>query len=270
MSSRQASSLMSLNFLPCLSGFWCLKPTIFRSPPAVLIAMKWGALSPAARVKLENRGVLLQDVRITQNDLRGILGACWGSSFWLSAELRQALAEAIGHDPEDQTSPVDDAALDNHGPLCEMSTVGLSDFVDLSPLRSDWPLVISVGDTADDFALAIALDWCMPPALWVPPTILGSDTVMAVADALMYTWMSNDRDRTIHLTSCSLEYCRSPPSCQSGCPSARHGRLFPCRYRCRATGRSRCWTPSAQARLGRAVCRRYDRSGCPCPTPDRR
>jgi hypothetical protein len=170
----------------------------------VLIAARWGALSPAARERLQERGVLIQDVAITEPDLVRVVGACWGGSLGFATELRRALAQALGHDPDNETAGINWTVLDEGGPFA-MSMMGLSDFVRAVPPRSDWPLVVAVGDSADDFALAVALDRCMAPALWVPPTILGSDTVQALGNALMFPRSRDDRHRMIHLTSCSLD-----------------------------------------------------------------
>lgn len=174
----------------------------------VLIAARWGALSPAARARLEERGVVLQDIPIAESDLQRVVGACWGSLLWAGTELRRAVADALGQGVQDEEPSLDVIAeLDHHGPFA-LSMVGLSDFTRPLPLRNDWPLVVSVGDTADDFALAVSLDRCMAPALWVPPDILGSNTVSTLADALRFTHTRRDRDRDVHVTSCSLDDAR--------------------------------------------------------------
>lgn len=173
----------------------------------VLIASRWGALSPTARTRLTERGVQVRDVRIPEDELSNVLQACWGGHLWSGTELRRALAEALGRDPEHERPSVDTTEFDEHGPFA-MSMAGLGTFVRPLPLRSDWPLVVTVGDAADDFALALALDRCMGPGLWVPPDVLGSDTVKALAAALNSTRVREDRNREIHLTSCSLDESR--------------------------------------------------------------
>jgi hypothetical protein len=98
----------------------------------------------------------------------------------------------------------DIAGFDDRGPFA-LSMVGLGNFVRHVPRRREWPLVVSVGDTADDFALALALDRCLGPALWVPPGLLGSDTIQILAAALSSTRIRDDGYREVHFTSCSLD-----------------------------------------------------------------
>lgn len=169
----------------------------------LLIAAKWGVLSPSGRARLEERSVAIQDLPIVDSDVPRILSACWGGPSWLTPNLRHGLAEALGVAENDQPELVDLTPLDEHGPF-KMSMLGLGRFMRPVPTRHDWPLAVVVGDSADDFALAVALDRCMSPSLWVPPTILGEDTLQVVASALMSPRTRNDRDRTVHVTSCSL------------------------------------------------------------------
>lgn len=186
-----------------------LVPQVDEMPLAarVLIASRWGAVSPSARAKLEERGVRVRDVPIPEAELPNVARACWGGELWSGLELRRAIAEALGRDPEDEQPSVDTTELDTHGPFA-VSMVGLGDFVRTLPLRRDWPLVVSVGDTADDFALALTLDRCIAPALWVPPDLLGSDTVQTLASALSFPGVREDRDRAVHLISTSLDESR--------------------------------------------------------------
>jgi hypothetical protein len=174
----------------------------------VLIASKWGALGPSARARLQDRGVAVHDVPIVENDLKSVLSACWGGQFWPTNEIRHAIADALGPASASQSQSYDVHALDERGPFA-LSMMGLSEFGRPLPMRHEWPLVVVVGDSADDFALAMALDRCLRPALWVPPSVLGPKTMQVVAGAL--ATMRHDRKRKIHLTSCSLDEAALTP-----------------------------------------------------------
>jgi hypothetical protein len=169
----------------------------------VLVASKWGALSPSSRAALTERGVPVVDVPVVEADLPGILAACWGASMWPTPALDAELADAIS--PEILGEAKGSAAywFDTYGPFA-MSMVGLGEFIRLTPMRQEWPLVIVVGDSASDFALATSLDRCMGPAMWVPPAILGEETWKVAARVLEMPRRHDDRDRPVYLTSCSL------------------------------------------------------------------
>ncbi len=149
----------------------------------VLVHSRWGALGPSAEERLHKRGLTISEVKFGLGDVRNVVSASWSGADWFSAASGQLSAS---------------------GPFA-MSMVGLGNFVRPVPIRNDWPLAIVVGDTADDFALAMAIDRGMPPGLWVPPSLLGIDTVEVLASSLMSMRPPDDRHRTVHLTSCSLE-----------------------------------------------------------------
>lgn len=170
----------------------------------VLIASKWGALSPSIRAALTERGVPVVDVHVVEADLPGILTACWGGSMWntpaLEAELASEISPAIFSEAKGSTA----YWFDTYGPFA-MSMVGLSEFMRPTPMRQEWPLVVVVGDSADDFTLATSLDRCMGAALWVPPAILGEETLKIAARALEMPRRRDDRARPVYVTSCSLD-----------------------------------------------------------------
>jgi hypothetical protein len=170
----------------------------------VLVASKWGALSPSIRTALMERDVPVVDVPVVEADLPGILAACWGGPMWPTPALDAELVDAIA--PEILSEAKGSAVywFDTYGPFA-MSLVGLGEFIRLTPMRREWPLVVVVGDSADDFALATSLDRCMGPALWIPPAILGPETLKVAARALEMPRNRDDRDRPVYVTSCSLD-----------------------------------------------------------------
>lgn len=179
-------------------------------PARLLIASRFGALAPSARASLEERGVSIQDVSISEDDLARVVGACWGGSRWPGVELQKQLAERLGFAVDDDSGYVALSALQEHGPFA-MTMIGLAQFMRPVPVRHDWPLVVVVGDTADDFALAMSFDRCMGPSHWLPPSLLGADTVGILMTALGMPRQRDDRHRTIHVTSCSLDHAALEP-----------------------------------------------------------
>lgn len=169
----------------------------------VIIAAKWGCLAPGARERLEERGVPVRDVEMTEADLRWVVGACWGANPFIGEELRKAIADAVALVSGAEADSADLAALDEHCPFA-MTMRGLGWFSRPLPIPSDLPLAVVVGETADDFALALILDRCMRPAIWLPPSLLGDDSAHVLATAVSGLHAGNSRDRRIHLTSCSL------------------------------------------------------------------
>lgn len=170
----------------------------------VLIASRWGALSPACRTALAERRVPVVDIPITEDDLRGLLSACWGGSTWNTPSLNAALADAISPEIFNEARGSTTHWFDTYGPFA-MSMVGVSRFIRVPPMREEWPRVVIVGDSADDFALATAIDRCIGSAVWFPTAIVGPDTSKTVANALATPSDRNDRNRPVFVASCSLD-----------------------------------------------------------------
>jgi hypothetical protein len=170
----------------------------------VLIASKWGGLSPSIRAALTERGVPVVDVPVVEADLPGILAACWGGSMRHTPALDAQLADAISPEILSKAKRSTAYWFDTYGPFA-MSMVGLGEFVRPVPMRQEWPLVVVVGDSAYDFALATSHDRCIGPALWIPPAVLGAETLKVAARALSMPRRHDDRDRPVYVTSCSLD-----------------------------------------------------------------
>jgi hypothetical protein len=90
----------------------------------------------------------------------------------------------------------------------EISEVGCTGWQRWSPKLVDLPVVVVVGDTADDFAYALALDRMNSPAVWLPRSALRSRRFTRTALPLLIRGLSTLRrrgggHRTITLISLS-------------------------------------------------------------------
>jgi hypothetical protein len=149
----------------------------------LLLAARHGDLSPRRRTALEARGVKVVDLSTTPDDLSSILQWAWfaktDESFRAIAE---AYARASGEHPP--ASGLDEPSIADRR-VFKVSEVGCTGWRRWSPKLDELPLVVVVGDTADDFAYAMALDRMNAPAVWLPRSALRSRRFAKVALPLL-------------------------------------------------------------------------------------
>jgi hypothetical protein len=169
----------------------------------LLLAARLGSLSPQRRHALESRGVDVTDVTATRGDLRQLLDVAWfrnrDESF---LQIQKAYAEASGK--EVPYSAVNNLNLEKLAPFA-VSRVGCHEWGRWFPGFDDLPIVVVAGDSADDFAYAMALDRMNSPAVWLPRSELQSPRFASVALPLLARGLKSlahrAQDRTILLTS---------------------------------------------------------------------
>lgn len=159
-----------------------------------LIAMdRLGAFSPSALRRLQERGIALDSIRMTNEDVHALLRfglprygrvPSWGPG---------GRSRFVDQEQDDMTP----AALSRHSWTA-------AQFIDF--YTEDGPLVLVVGDTAGDYCFAHGLQRCGVQARWIPEATQSTNPALldaaAFALSASYSPQSDDRQRVI--TSVSL------------------------------------------------------------------
>jgi hypothetical protein len=133
----------------------------------LMLAARHGDLSPRRRAALEARGANVIDLETTPADLGSILQWAWfGKTDDTMRAIAEAFARASGNEPP-VASALDDPSIAQRR-VFDISTIGCIAWNRWTPDLDQLPVVVVVGDTADDFAYALALDRMNPPAIWLP------------------------------------------------------------------------------------------------------
>jgi hypothetical protein len=140
----------------------------------LMVTARTGAIAPSYATALSQRGVIVEEVVVTDRDLPWLLELCWRRSVTpIGWALARSFALAQGRDP---------------GPAPAYTS---ADFLAQTPLgdsmrgcswytqaQSDWqsrPFYVVCGDSAADFCLALGLDRCYGDAVWLPQAFAQGD-----------------------------------------------------------------------------------------------
>jgi len=183
------------------NGAW-MSPAI-----RLVLAARHGDLSPRRRAAVEARGVRVVDIETTSSDLGSVLQWAW---FGTVDESIRAIAAAFARATGDELPPasdLDDPSITDRRAF-ELSRIGCTGWNRSSPELDELPVVVVVGNTADDFAYAMALDRMNPPAVWLPRSELRSRTFANTALPLLVRGLGSmtrrgGGDRAITLVSLS-------------------------------------------------------------------
>jgi hypothetical protein len=188
----------------CVMGAGRLRlPAVSEFPvhPQLLVRARTGDLAPSHRRALVEAGVDIEETPVPISQLSMLLGLAWNSDASDSHGMRllrnvteqQVEAPAIADDAYIATTP-----LANTVAGCGLYHVWHPDW-------DERPFMVIAGETADDFALALALDRCYSAAAWWPTTLSG-DYAKVAAGELTRTLNHATRrvERRVLLTSTSL------------------------------------------------------------------
>jgi len=144
-------------------------------PPAlrVLVAMKCGGLAPRQQDQLERANVAVEQVQVGLDDLEELLMLSWRGKHDPPRVILDPTALPTGRLADDETGERRSYVVPSG-----LSLVGFEVLSRMHPGQFKTPLTLVVGSTADDFALALALDRCGVPAWWVPdPASLPDESI---------------------------------------------------------------------------------------------
>jgi hypothetical protein len=184
---------------------WSIRASDIDPHLDLMLTTRLGAFQPALQSWLAGEGIAAIEVQGTAEHLSQLVEICWERDV---RQLRRS-AEFIRDVGEGPPLPWSDEAYENT-PF-SLTTVGCSAYVMGRPWRGTLPNFVVVGDSAEDYSLAMLLDRMYHQSYWCPVKFLrGSDDVsMAVRSGLARqlhkaTGYGRGDDERILLTSMSL------------------------------------------------------------------
>lgn len=173
-------------------------------PLQLLIRGRTGDLAPTHRDELVQAGVEIEDTPVDGAHLSTLLAMAWVGHGDDSHELQRAVMSRLTGEKQEVPAIANDRYL-SETPLAN-SVAGCGLYHVWHPDWDERPFVVVAGGSAEDFALALALDRCYSTAAWLPTT-LDDDHAGLARDALarvLYDAARPPRKRRLLLTSTSL------------------------------------------------------------------
>lgn len=199
-----------------------LDPTI-----ALMVALYAGSLSPSYRDRLEARSAIAASVSLSSSQAGELLSFYWDPREGVLARTLGALRRAKSND---EMPPWSEPEFFSRTPFAG-SRVGCSWVVQARDWIEAFPTVVVVGDSIDDFCLALSLDRLWGNGRWLPASVMsGSDEA---SHSVQYqhgrhTMRRNAADGALLVTSMSLpseaalSLEASSPFKRAGSPVARY------------------------------------------------
>jgi hypothetical protein len=172
----------------------------------LLVDARRGNLAPEFRNHLMESGWTITTIETGAKDLVALLEIAWLGQTQSSWKFEAAVTEALG---EKYVVPeVSREDLSERAPF-RIGLVGCGVYSQFSTAWHDRPLNVVVGDSADDFCLAMALDRGWDAGIWVPRSLIndpdvGGVALRTLADVLHRQSRGPGGDRLLKLTSLTM------------------------------------------------------------------
>lgn len=175
----------------------------------LMLVSRIGAISATYELILSAKGVSVARSEVAEDKISAALDVCFSTDIRNRLAQDKAFSEALGEGDQPLWLP---EYLDRT-PFA-LTEIGCGWYVIGRPWRRDRPIVLTVGNNADDYALALAMDRLYRRSFWVAGSFLDEDTELSkqVRSRLAYNLdretgygMTPYEEEPILVTSTSME-----------------------------------------------------------------